>query len=219
MLVLLAAQPARAQEDYESGVGEVSLNAGFALPLGNVGGTGGSSLSDAINFAIPFGIDIGYRIGGVVFVGGTFTYGAFGSPSSTSLPACATSGVSCHSYFLRAGLAVQWHPLGSRGSDPYIGLGFSYEWLNISLSGNGSDASAQSAGFNWVDIPLGWDFRLSKGARFGPFVDFALGEYRTATISSPAGVNVGIPQVSTNISPKALHYWLTFGVRIVFLSL
>lgn len=211
--LLLAALPARAQDEYDSGIGELSLNAGFALPLGNVnGGNSSTSLSDVMSFAVPFGIQIGYRIGGVVFVGGTFTYGAFGSPSSTSIPTCGTSGVSCHSSFARAGFSVQWHPLGSRGLDPYVGVGMSYEWAYVNISGNGADASATYSGFNWAEIPVGVDFRLSKAVRLGPFVDFALGEYRTASITSPTSA-------SGNISPKAIHFWLSFGVRVVFLSL
>ena len=213
MTLLLAALPAQAQDEYDSGLGELSLNAGFALPLGNAtGGTNSTSMSDAINFAIPFGIQLGYRIGGVVFVGGTFTYGPFGSPSSSSIAACGQSGVSCHSSFVRGGFSVQWHPLGSRGTDPYLGVGLGYEWLNISVNNNGASSSGQYSGFNWVDIPVGVDFRLSKAVRFGPFVDFTLGEYRTETVSSPS-------TISGNISPKALHFWLSFGLRVVFLSL
>jgi Outer membrane protein beta-barrel domain len=214
LALLLAALPAYAQEDeYDSGLGELSLNAGFALPLGNAtGGNNSTSMSDVINFAVPFGIQLGYRIGGVVFIGGTFSYGAFGSPSSSSFTACSNSGVSCHSSFLRGGVSAQWHPLGSRGLDPYVGLGLGYEWLNVSVSGNGADSSGQYGGFAWLDIPFGVDFRLSKAIRLGPYADFNLGEYRTANISSPSSV-------SGNISPKAIHFWLSFGVRIVFLSL
>jgi hypothetical protein len=87
-----------------------------------------------------------------------------------------------------------------------------YEFLYVSISGGGADSSATYSGFDWVDIPLGWDFRLSKAIRFGPYVDFTLGEYRTGTVSSPT-------TVSGNISPKAIHFWLGFGVRLVFLSL
>jgi hypothetical protein len=213
LTLLLAALPARAQDEYDQGIGELSLNAGFALPLGNAtGGNNSISLSDDINFAVPFGIQIGYRIAGVVFVGGTFTYGPFGSPSSSLYPPCAQSGVSCHSSFVRGGFSVQWHPLGSRGTDPYVGLGMSYEWLSISVNNNGLSGSGQFSGFNWAEIPVGIDFRLSKAVRFGPFIDFTLGEYRTATVSSPSSI-------TSNISPKALHFWLSFGVRIVFLSL
>jgi hypothetical protein len=213
LTLFLAALPARAQDEYDSGLGELSLNAGFALPLGNAtGGNNSTSLSDAINFAIPFGIEVGYRIGGVVFIGGTFTYGPFGSPSSTSIPACAQAGVSCHSSFVRGGFSVQWHPLGSRGTDPYVGIGLGYEWLSININNNGASSSGQYSGFNWADIPVGVDFRLSRAVRLGPFVDFTLGEYRTQTVSSPS-------TISGNISPKALHFWLSFGVRVVFLSL
>jgi Outer membrane protein beta-barrel domain len=213
LTLLLAALPANAQDEYDSGIGELSLNAGFALPLGNAtGGNNSVSMSNVINFAVPFGAQVGYRIAGVVFVGLTFTYGPFGSPSSNLYPPCAESGVSCHSSFVRGGFSVQWHPLGSRGFDPYVGVGLGYEWLNITINNNGLSASAQYSGFNWGDIPVGIDFRLSKAVRFGPFIDFTLGEYRTGTISEPS-------TIGGTISPRALHFWLSFGVRIVFLSL
>jgi hypothetical protein len=62
---LLVAQPARAQAVDDSGMGKFGLNVDFALPLGNAaGGPDGASLSDAINFAVPFGVQVGYRIGG-----------------------------------------------------------------------------------------------------------------------------------------------------------
>jgi Outer membrane protein beta-barrel domain len=213
--VLLAAQPARAQDIYDSGMGEFGLNAGFALPLGNAaGGSGGSSLSDAIKFAVPFGVQVGYRIGGLVFVGANFSYGAFGSPSSSAFPACTTSGVSCHSSFIKVGFSVQWHPLGSRDTDFYVGLGAGYEWLNVSVSALGITESVQDAGFTFGDIPVGVDFRLSQGVRFGPFIDFSLGQYRIGTLST-----TGSSDVSGNISPRSIHFWLSFGARITFLGL
>jgi hypothetical protein len=221
---LVAAPPARAQyalEDPESGLGELSLNAGFTLPLGNASNaanvnTNGVAMSDAINFAIPFGIEVGYRIAGVVFVGGTFSYGAFGSPSSSAIASCATAGFSCHSNFVRAGISVQWHFLGSRGSDPYVGVGTSYEWLNISASSDTVSANVQYKGFNWVEIPIGWDFRLGRNVRFGPFVNFAFAKYYQYGGSSDvsSGINTGV----VNIPAKAIHFWIGFGIRVVFLS-
>jgi len=211
--LLLAAPPALAQytssDEYESGFGEISLNAGFALPLGSA--INGVNESDAINFAVPFGLAVGYRIGGTVFVGGTFSYGPFGSPNGTKVGACTTTGYSCSSYTFHTGFTVQWHPLGSRGLDPYIGLGAGYEWLYVDVSAGGLTSTLQYNGFTWVDVPLGIDFRLNKDIRFGPFFDFSMGEYRNGILSMPA--------VSGLISQRAIHFWLTAGLRIVFLSI
>ena len=207
--LLLAAHPALAQDEYDSGFGELSLNAGFALPLGSA--VNSVNQSDVVNFTVPFGIEVGYRIAGVVFLGGTFTYGPFGSPSSTTIAACAVSGNSCHSTDYRVGFTVQWHPLGSRGLDPYVGIGAGYEWLTVDLSGNGNDISSQYNGWMWLDVPIGLDFRLSRDIRLGPYVDFSMGEYRNASVTF-GGVSGFIPQ-------RALHFWLSFGLRIVFLSL
>jgi hypothetical protein len=222
--VLAAAPPALGQdalEDPDSGLGELSLNAGFTLPLGNAinsnnAATSGVAMSDAINFAIPFGIEVGYRIAGVVFVGGTFSYGAFGSPNSSVITSCGSPGASCHSNFVRAGFSVEWHFLGSRGSDPYVGLGANFEWLNVSASANNINASVQYTGFNFAEIPIGWDFRLGRNARFGPFANFAIGKYYRGSLTSNA--SIGIDTGSVNIPEKALHFWIGFGIRVVFLS-
>jgi len=189
-------------------MGELSLNVGFGLPLGSA--VNGVNQSDVINFAIPFGIEVGYRIGGVVFVGGTFTYGPFGSPSTSTLAACGATGNSCHSNDYRVGFTVQWHPLGSRGLDPYIGVGAGYEWLTVDLSGNGMSVSSQYNGWTWLDVPIGVDFRLSKEIRLGPYVDFSMGQYRNASVT--------LGGVSAFIQQRALHFWLDFGARVVFLG-
>jgi len=207
--LLLAARPALAQDEYDNGMGELSLNAGFALPVGQA--ASGLNQSDVINFAVPFGIDVGYRIAGIVFVGLTFTYAPFGSPSSSTFTTCAVVGTSCHSTTYHAGFTVQWHPLGSRGLDPYVGVGAGYEWLTVNVSGNGTDLSSQFNGFTWLDVPLGVDFRLSKDIRLGPYLDFMMGQYRNASVT--------LSGVSGLIQHRALHFWLGAGVRIVFLSL
>ena len=207
--LLLAARPVLAQDEYENGMGELSLNAGFALPLGYA--VSAVQESDVINFSVPFGIALGYRIAGVVFVGLDFTYAPFGSPSTTSISACAVSGTSCHSTTFRAGFTVQWHPLGSRGLDPYIGVGAGYEWLTVDVSNGSTDVNLQYNGFTWLEVPLGVDFRLSKDVRLGPYLDFMMGQYRNASVS--------LTGVSGLIPNRTLHYWLAAGVRIVFLSL
>jgi len=207
--LLLAARPVLAQDEYDNGVGELSLNAGFALPLGNAASA--LSQSDVINFAVPFGIAVGYRIAGVVFVGGTFTYAPFGSPNSGTFTTCAVAGTSCHSTTFRAGFSVQWHPLGSRGLDPYVGVGAGYEWLTVDISGNGTDLSSQFNGFSWLEVPVGVDFRLSKDIRLGPYLGFMMGQYRNASVTL-SGVSGLIPH-------RAIHFWLSAGVRLVFLSL
>ena len=209
--LLLLAPPVLAQDEYENGMGELSLNAGFALPLGNA--VNALSESDVINLSVPFGIAVGYRIAGVVFVGLNFTYAPFGAPNSSNplFTTCALAGSSCHSTTFRGGFTVQWHPWGSRGLDPYIGVGAGYEWLTVDVSGNGPSLSVQYNGFSWLEVPLGVDFRLSKDIRLGPYFDFMMGEYRNASVN--------LTGVSGLIPHRAIHFWLALGVRVVFLSL
>jgi hypothetical protein len=198
-----SAPPAAAEEDTHATRFEAAVRVGFSLPLGTTAG-GDVSLSDVAGFTIPFGVDVGVRIGGVVFVGGYFEYGAFGSPSAN---ACNQT-VSCSSNTVRLGGEVLIHPAGSARIDPWFGVGSGFEWLNLTATVNGLSGSAQYNGWEFINLQVGVDFALGSVVRLGPFVRFSMGEYTTLSASDGT---------STSVADTALHEWLTFGVRLVLL--
>jgi hypothetical protein len=181
---------------------EASIRVGFSLPLGNTSGND-VALSDAAKFTIPIGVDIGARIGGVVFVGGYFQYGLFGSPSSS----LCSGGASCSSNTVRLGGEVLFHPLGNARLDPWFGVGTGWEWLNVNASGSGGSASAQYSGWEFVNLQVGLDFALGSAVKLGPYATFSIGQYSTASLSGSGGT------ISGDVTNKTVHEWLSFGLR------
>ena len=184
---------------------EAGLRVGFALPLGSAfqSATTGSdvNLSDWDSFSIPVQLDLGARLGGSWFLGGYFSYG-FGGSVDASL--CTGS---CSPSTLRFGGQVHWHPLGSVGTDPWIGLGSGYEKVRISAS----DGSAEVSGWEFANLQVGVDFELGSAVKLGPWVSFAVGQYGTGSLSG------GTSGISGDIQNKTIHEWITAGVRLVLL--
>ena len=91
---------------------EAAVRAGFAIPMGEAFGSGGTlsnKMSDYASYNIPIWVDVGVRLWGSLFLGGYFSYGFGGSTDATT---CG-SGFSCSPSTLRFGGQVHWHPLGS----------------------------------------------------------------------------------------------------------
>ncbi len=192
---------------------EASLRVGFGIPLGSVldasGSTfaGSTSMSDYASFTIPVIVDVGVRLSGTVFLGAYFSYGFGGS---TDAATCG-SGFNCSPSTLRFGGEVHWHPLGSAGTDPWIGLGSGYEKLSIGVSGDATGTLAFS-GWEFANLQLGIDFPLGGAFRVGPWVSFSIGQYGSLTATGGNGGFTG-----GDINQKAIHEWLMGGIRLVIL--
>lgn len=177
---------------------ELDVRVGLSLPLGTAASNPlvlntAMNLVDYASFTIPIGLDVGVRIGGVVFVGGYFQYGLAGSPSQSY---CTVQG--CSSTTVRVGGEVLIHPLGNAPVDPWFGVGSGFEWLSVS-----DTPGVTLSGFEFFNLQLGIDFALGSVVRLGPYASFSMGEY-TST--------------STSVSPgSTTHEWLTFGARFVIL--
>ncbi len=192
---------------------EASLRIGFGIPLGSVldasGSTftGSTNMSDYSSFTIPVIVDVGVRLSGTVFLGAYFSYGFAGS---TDAATCGT-GFNCSPSTLRFGGEVHWHPLGSTGTDPWIGVGSGYEKLSIGVSGDATGTLAFS-GWEFANLQLGIDFPLGGFFRVGPWVSFSIGQYGSLTATGGNGGFTG-----GDINKKAMHEWLMGGIRLVIL--
>lgn len=182
-----------AAADSPSGSGfELALRASVALPAGDA--SSNARLSGVVGVQFPLALDVGYRIGEYVFVGATGQY-AFGTIGSAS----CDQGASCSQSGGQVGAEVLFHPLGRPALDPWVGLGFGFEWLILSESSGGQSANASVGGFDWLVVTSGVDFALGP-VRLGPFVGFTMGEYTHLTSG----------EVITN---KALHFWVSAGLK------
>ena len=188
---------------------EFGVRVGYGIPLGTAGDN--ASLSDQIKGMIPFWADIGYRFDPNWYLGGFFQFGLGFVPSAASQPGgvCVT-GVSCSVNDLRFGLNVHYHFLPAEILDPWLGVGAGYEILNLSASATGVSASGSNRGFEFGNVQLGLDFKISPAFGVGPFATFTIAQF------SDTSVSVNGQDVPFSYTNKAIHEWLIFGVRGVF---
>jgi hypothetical protein len=140
-------EPAANSKTQPLGV-EVTLRLGPAVP----GGFDNPYLTQTPFF--PLSLSLGYRFGGLVYVGGTGVY-AFG-PS-------VESSATLNQYFAEALAEVAIHPLRYGRFDPWVGIGLGGQWVDQSV-------------VHFVGaINVGLDFALASSFRLGPFfsVQFA----------------------------------------------
>lgn len=184
---------------------EVGFRVGYALALGDV--QSGTSFNDFSKNMVPLQVDLGYRIDGNWFAGAYFQYGFTGIKD----PVCDNSGVDCSSHDFRFGIEGQYHLMPSAVIDPWVGLGVGYEFYHLNTSASGTEASETLRGWEFVNVSLGADYKLAPSLGVGPFIGLSVGEFTDASLSV-----TGLPDQSGSIDDKAVHLWLTFGMRGVF---
>ncbi|HEY6556793.1 MAG TPA: hypothetical protein VI072_05955 [Polyangiaceae bacterium] len=178
----------------------IGLRLGYGIPLGTVDGVTDGKLSDFASGQIPIWIDLAYRVTPNILVG---LYASYGFAIMGDF--CDEG--DCSGADIRFGLQGQYHLSPGESFNPWFGLGIGYEIFDYSLeSEDGSSQEGSLKGFEFVNLQAGGDFKLSDSVGIGPFVSFSLGQYST----------VGFGDQSESLDEKALHEWLTLGVRGAF---
>ena len=180
---------------------EIGLRTGFALPFGDLAAN--VPLSSSFNGFVPLGVELGVRYTPALSMLVSFGY-SFGL--TTNCPA----GDSCSGHQINLGLDLRYHARPHQTVDPWIGLGAGFEWLGASESGS-FNGDLTFNGFEYVHVQLGADLAASEKVRVGPFFELGLGQYRS--LKASAGGASG----SADILDKAVHEFLTFGLRVSFL--
>jgi hypothetical protein len=190
---------------------QIGLRSGYALPFGKPY-DGDADVRGDVKGAIPIWIDAGYRFSPALYVG---AYGLFGfGLVNTSNNACALDGVSCSAYDVRVGVNAQLHFRAKASVDPWVGLGFGYEWMHQSASGPGGSKSQTLRGFELIGLQVGTDFEADKGFKVGPFIGYSFGKFSSGSVSQKdAFVNASR---TLGIANTALHEWLVLGLRGTF---
>jgi hypothetical protein len=103
--------------------------------------------------------------------------------------------------------------------DPWIGLGFGYEWLNITMEGSMGGRSASITmtphGFEFFNLQAGLDIQVVEHFYVGPFVTLAVAQADSRSVDCTTSVASFCDQfgASRDVRNKALHQWLLLGVR------
>ena len=208
-MVLAGTMSATALAMEDSGV-DLGVRLGYGIPLGEIAENG--DLNDAVTGQVPIWIDAGYRITPNWVVGLYFQYG-FAFLADSLCP----NGADCSAHDIRVGLQGQYRFMPREKVNPWLGLGIGYEWLGGSVSVTtpvgSAEVSLDGHGFEFVNLQGGADFQVGDGIGIGPFLSFSLGEYSRGSASV---TGAGTASGSQDIQNKALHEWLTLGVRGAF---
>ncbi len=201
--VVATTAPARAAE---SGL-TLALRAGFGIPMGNT--QTNDSLSDALSSKIPLWVDAGYRFDKHFFAGAYFQY-AFGMVNSSNAlggSVCNQPGVSCSAYVMRFGIEGIYTFMPEATFAPWVGIGTGYELGHLHGEGPGGSVTVSPKGFEFFNLQVGGDYRVSPLFSVGPYAAFSLGQYSTLSIDpTPVGYD-------DSIASKSVHEWLQFGLK------
>jgi hypothetical protein len=209
--VVLCGDSARA-DATPTGI-EVGLRTGYAIPLGDV--RKWSALGDTVNGTIPIWIDAGYRFHPNAMIGAFFQYGiGLVNPAGYGFPLAngetCGSASDCSASDIMFGVQFHYHLLPDQTIDPWGGVGFGYEILVLNDPGFASTTGVGGesySGFQFVNLQIGADYKLTPKLGVGPFVMFSLGEY--SSCSYPQSGNC-------TIEGSPIHGWLTLGIRVAY---
>ena len=175
--------------DDGSGFG-FGVRAAWAWPSGGL--TGGQTVSDVVDSALPLWLEAGYHINKALYAGLYFQY----APGFTN----CLGGQSCSSNALRFGAEVLYGFAPDAVINPWAGLGFGYEIFKTSASGD----DRTFKGFELLNVQVGLDWAVTRTFNVGPFASYQLfGKYSSFTASG----------VSNDIADSTGHSWLQVGLK------
>ena len=157
--------------------------------------------SDFIGSQVPIQIDLNYKFMKNLAVGGYFSY-AFGFVGGDTKDLCDAFSADCSGSAMRLGLQLNYDFSPGASFDPWVGVGFGYEWATLSIDSD----DVKVKGWELFNVNVGADWTVSKGFGVGPFVSWSFGQYGT--------VDDGTGEV--DIANKGTHQLLQIGVRGLF---
>ncbi len=175
----------------------LGLRVGWAPAMGDV--VKDAKLSDAVKSQFPIQLDAMYRITTDFSAGvyGSYGWGLLGDQVKN---ACDAINRSCDASNVRVGaqLAYAFNQMKAP-LVPWVGVGSGYEWNMVkTIIG---DTTAR--GWEYVNLQLGGDYKVSPQFAIGPFINFSIGQYSKQEV----------PGSTLSISDKGTHEWFGFGLR------
>jgi hypothetical protein len=194
---------------------EAGLRVGYGIALGDAAGGPDDELSDGISGQIPLILDVGYRVIPSLFIGVYAQYGFGIVGDRISEPCDVTDQIDCSAQDIRLGIQGLFHVSPGEKLDPWIGLGFGYEWMTLAVEGGGLEFSSTFSGFELFNLQAGLDVAVSEHFYLGPFLSFSFAQYDTVSTdcSGAAIAPICSASIEGDIEDTALHHWLILGVR------
>ena len=209
------AEPVERDEAPRARTGlQLALRSGLSFPIGSISGgpsptnaSASDALSNYFSTQIPIHIDVGWKIIPSLFLG-LYTSFSFGSAGDVfSANQCPGSTRSCGTSAIRLGVEIQYDFQPAERLNPWVGYGFGFESSGASASGGGVNVGETFTGLELARLEGGLDWRVSRTFGVGPFGNLALGEYSHEHVQGTNGT------ADASIPTKALHAWLTLGIR------
>jgi opacity protein-like surface antigen len=199
---------------------EIGARLGYGFAAGRLGappnGTD-NDLGDFVSGQWPIWLDVGYRLTGELYLGGTFQYG-FGTVNEDQQNGCRNANVDCSASDVRVGLMGRYRLPPIMIASPWLGLGVGYEWgsfsVNQSVVGNSTTDTSWS-GFEFANLQAGADFQLTPKIAIGPFVSVSLGEFRRMSTTMTAGGTT--TTMDQDLAKRSVHEWIVIGARVAFM--
>jgi opacity protein-like surface antigen len=209
---------ALAAEPPASGI-EIGARTGYAFSAGNLGappnGTD-NSVGDYVAGQLPIWLDAGYRLNTDLYLGAFFQYG-FGVVNDDRQDLCRNANVNCSASDKRLGVMGRYHLPPVSRLLPWLGLGIGYEWgsfsLNQSLLGTSNTDSSWS-GFEFANLQVGADYRLSPLFAVAPFISLSIGQFRSISTTTTTGSTS--TTTDQDLAKTSLHEWIMLGLRVSY---
>lgn len=190
---------------------QLGLRTGVAVPFGEV--ESGARMSDSFTPQVPIIADLGIKVAPDLFLGAYFGV-SVGGVGDTVKQGCDAVGVDCTAVGVRFGIQAQYHFNPDGKWNPWIGYGIGLELLGASGSKNDDKFDAGLVGVEFAHFMAGADYRVNEVVGLGPFADFALGQYGSASIEATRN---GVSKKSSGeLASPSLHEWLTLGLKVTF---
>jgi hypothetical protein len=160
-----------------------------------------STVAGSVSRQFPFSLGVAYRPAPLL---------SFGLNTEIARVSAARCSSNCNGGALALGAEVRFHFRTGRLLSPWMALGFGYELLHF----DNDQGSATLDGYG-IDLREGLDIRAGRNWTYGPYLALHVGTY---THVSSYGAFRGASRESTDISDadRAIHEWVTFGIRGTF---
>jgi hypothetical protein len=179
------------------------------MPFGRVTDWSDGEMSNTFGSQLALLGELGWRPIPRLLIGG-YVGVALGGPAGYTKDGCRSNDASCTAIGARLGFELLYHALPEGAADPWLGYGIGVEANSISQHDESRKTTATFTGFEYARFMLGVDFRITQRFGLGPVLDYSIGNYDHLSADRDGDSS------EVSLGTKAVHRWLTLGLRAAF---